>query len=293
MEGWLNFPKRRRRRPVSGGVRAKSRRGEIGESCWSRRFLGVMESLTASNRLSRGRSYARSGQVSDLAVRATWVTARVQGSTRKPYDVWIQVPRLPEARWDRVEEILAGQASLLAPLLAGEIRPEIEDAFAAAGVSLLPGSLGELAMQCSCPDNANPCKHVAATFYVLAEAFDRDPFLIFAWRGRDRETLLAKLRERRAQIGGASAEAASSGEGGGDDPTSALPLSIAEFWGDAREGERLTVPPRAREVPDALLRGLEPAPVYPDGSDPSAYLSAAYHALTAAAERRARGEEWG
>ena len=42
-------------------------------------------------------------------------------------------------------------------------------------------------MRCSCPDSEVPCKHLAATFYLLAEAFDEDPFLILRWRGRDRE----------------------------------------------------------------------------------------------------------
>lgn len=280
MDGWLNFPKRRPRRPASDGVRTRSRRGAIGESWWSRRFLAVLESLTIANRLSRGRSYARSGQVSDLAVSASWVTARVQGSARAPYTVWIQVPRLGEAQWDRVEEILAGHAGLLAALLAGEIPTEVEEAFAAAGVSLFPTSPGELAMQCSCPDRASPCKHVAATFYLLAEAFDRDPFLIFAWRGRERAALLAGLRERRGRM----AEPGVADDDGGSD----LPVSPAEFWGDAGATQGLSFDPRAPEVPDALLRSLEPAPVYPDGTDPTAYLSAAYAALTAAAERRAR-----
>jgi uncharacterized Zn finger protein len=282
MDGWLNFPKSRPRRPAAGGTPARSRRGGIGESWWSRRFLAVLESFSLSNRLSRGRSYARSGQVSNLAVRPMWVTAAVQGSRRKPYDVWIEVPRLSDERWDRVEEVLVSQAGLLAALLAGEIPAEIEEVFAAAGASLFPASPGELAMQCSCPDYANPCKHVAAAFYLLAEAFDRDPFLIFAWRGRDRETLITSLRERRAQLG---SDARSGGETGEEEAESgSLPLDAGLFWGASEAGAALHFDPRAPEVPDLLLQTLDPVPVYPDDFDGQAFLSAAYRELTAAAE---------
>src|SRR6185312_4301086 len=76
---------------------------------------------------------------------------------------------------------------------------EIEEAFMAAGHSLFPTMAGELSTECSCPDWANPCKHVAAAVYILAERFDLDPFEIFAWRGRRREELLEKLRALRAK----------------------------------------------------------------------------------------------
>lgn len=284
MDGWLQFPKRRPRRSTREGVRAASRRGEIGGSWWSKRFLSVLESMTIANRLSRGRSYARSGQVIGLSVSGAWVTAHVQGSARRPYEVWIQVPRLSDAQWDRVEEALAGQARLLAAMLAGEMPADIEDAFAAAGLSLFPSSPGELAMDCSCPDLANPCKHVAATIYLLAEAFDRDPFLIFEWRGRGRDAFLDGLRKQRARI-------ATAGEVANAEPGSnrqALPLSPVAFWGEASGVDRLHFDPRASEDPAAVLLALDPAPVHPDGSDVTVFLVAAYEELTAAAERRAR-----
>jgi uncharacterized Zn finger protein len=92
---------------------------------------------------------------------------------------------------------MASQALFLARLLAGEMPTQIEEAFAAAAAPLFPTRSSELAMSCSCPDWAMPCKHIAATFYLLAEAFDADPFQILHWRGRERQTLLANLRALR------------------------------------------------------------------------------------------------
>ena len=92
---------------------------------------------------------------------------------------------------------MASRAVFLAKLLSGEMPEEIEEAFAASATTLFPASGDNVVTACSCPDWENPCKHVAAVFFLMAEAFDDDPFLIFAWRGRDKEALLAELRARR------------------------------------------------------------------------------------------------
>ena len=165
---------------MKDGLQAKSKRGAIGETWWSQRFIEVLEDFHEGPRLARGRAYARRGQVIDLDVEAGEVGARVQGSRARPYSVSIGVTVLDDTDWARVEEAMASQALFLARLLAGEMPREIEDAFAATGLSLFPATADDLATDCSCPDWENPCKHVAAVYYLLAEAFDRDPFLIFA-----------------------------------------------------------------------------------------------------------------
>ena len=106
-----------------------------------------------------------------------------------------------ELVWAKVEVALAEQALFSARLLAGEMPPELEEVFAAAGAPLFPAGVRDLAMRCSCPDWQVPCKHLAATFYLLAEAFDADPFQILHWRGRDRDALLGRLRELRSDAG--------------------------------------------------------------------------------------------
>ncbi|NYT94552.1 SWIM zinc finger family protein [Salinispora sp. H7-4] len=191
-------------RRVAGGLRARSTRGAIGTSWWSRRFLEVLESFALGTRLTRGRSYARAGQVLRLEVTPGEVTAAVQGSRSRPYEVRITLAPFPATLWSRVEEELAAQAFFSARLLAGDLPAELEELFVAAGAPLFPAGLAELGQWCSCPDAAVPCKHLAATFYLLAEAFDADPFALLHWRGRGRAELLDRLRVRR---GGAAAVA--------------------------------------------------------------------------------------
>ncbi|ROO61543.1 putative Zn finger protein [Micromonospora sp. Llam0] len=198
-----------RPRRVDGGLRARSTRGAIGQSWWSRRFIDVLESFALGTRLTRGRSYARAGQVLALTVAPGMVTAQVQGSRPRPYQARIGLRRYGDAVWRRIEGTLAGQALYSARLLAGDLPPELEQVFVAAGAPLFPAGVDELAMSCSCPDAAVPCKHLAATCYLLAEEFDADPFQILHWRGRDRATLLRQLRLARGGDGAPSVDAVS------------------------------------------------------------------------------------
>jgi uncharacterized Zn finger protein len=176
---------------VDGGIAVRARRGTIGERWWSRRFVDILERICDGGRLSRGRSYARKGQVMDFAVTPGTVTGRVQGSRPKPYQVKITIPAYGPKEWREVEAALGARALYRAALLAGEMPHEIVDLFETLGKPLFPSALD---MRCSCPDWSIPCKHASAVLYVLAEAFDDDPFLVLAWRGRGRDELLAALR---------------------------------------------------------------------------------------------------
>lgn len=215
---------------VDGGLRARSTRGAIGQSWWSRRFVDVLESFALGTRLTRGRSYARAGQVLDLVVAPGAVTAQVQGSRPRPYRVRIGLRPFDAEVWRRVEGTLAGQALYSARLLAGDLPPELEQVFAAAGAPLFPAGIDELTMSCSCPDAAVPCKHLAATCYLLAEEFDSDPFQILHWRGRERRALLDQLRLARVA-------AMNAGEGTG---SSTGPVDDAA--GEAPVGSPATAP---------------------------------------------------
>jgi uncharacterized Zn finger protein len=187
-----------RPRPVEGGLKVRSASGAIGQTWWSERFVEVLEDIGIGNRLQRGRSYARKGQVISLDVDAGTVTAHVQGSRARPYRVRVGLTAFGKLEWARVERALVDDAWYVATLLTGEMPEDIEAVFAGQGLSLFPVSAGELSMDCSCPDREVPCKHIAAAFYLLAEAFDDDPFTILAWRGREREDLLANLQAARA-----------------------------------------------------------------------------------------------
>ena len=183
------------------GIKAQSQRGAFGKNWWAQRWIAALEQLVDSGRLARGRSYARKGQVLSIEETKDGITARVQGSQRTPYKIKIQITSLTDAQWNRVIDALAEQAIFSAQLLAGEMPREIEQAFEAAKVSLFPSQRNDLKTDCSCPDYANPCKHVAATHYILGERFDEDPFLIFRLRGRTQEQVMQELRKRRGGRG--------------------------------------------------------------------------------------------
>lgn len=273
-------------RPLpADGIKAKSRRGDIGETWWSRRFIDTLESLDLGTRIQRGRHYARRGQVLDLAVKPGRVSARVQGSRLIPYRVRIEVRILWERDWRKVQEKMASQAIFLAKLLSGEMPHDIEEAFAACRLALFPSSRRELRTYCTCPDLANPCKHIAATLYILAERFDEDPFLIFAWRGRDRQRLLEDLRLLRT---GRRKDVDQE-----DDPlgeASQLADHLNDFWRGGQELADLRIDPYATESPEAIVRQLDLAGLKVRGRDLTELLEEAYITIARWAERTATYE---
>jgi uncharacterized Zn finger protein len=285
---------------VEGGIKAKSKRGAIGEQWWSRRFIAVLESYGMSGRLQRGRSYARRGQVLEFSLVAGKVAARVQGSRPSPYKVTLAVQPLTTAQWEKVQARLAAQALFRARLLAGEMPAEIEQVFAEAGTPLFPESARDLTMDCNCPDWGFPCKHVAAVCYVLAEAFDDDPFAMLAWRGKGRDELLAALRgsTANAKPAGAAGRAPAGGPAALDSPALAVlsdltgqPLeeSLADFWSPGLSQARLrATPPSPATPPDLLLRLSEPPSALVRGQQLRDLLTPAYAALTATQDEPAQ-----
>ncbi len=190
--GWGMNPRR-----VRGGIKARSEKGDFARNWWARRWIQAMEQLTNPTRVQRGQHYARLGQVVSLEETKDGVIALVQGTRPKPYKVTIRLIPLSPRQWNKVLDVLSDQAIFAAQLLAGEMPEDIEEAFSAAGVSLFPQNTHDLLTNCTCPDKANPCKHVAAAHYILGERFDEDPFLLFRMRGRSQTQVLDALRRRR------------------------------------------------------------------------------------------------
>ena len=192
-DDYYPFFKRSVPRDAKGGIKAQSKRGPFGESWWASRWISVLESFNIGARLGRGRSYARRGQVLSIEIDKGKVTARVQGSRAKPYDIEIEIKTLSAGDWRRLIKVLSQKAIFAAKLLSGEMPSEIEKVFRETGLSLFPEKLKDLKTACSCPDWSNPCKHIAAVYYLLGEEFDRDPFLIFKLRGLSREELIGRV----------------------------------------------------------------------------------------------------
>lgn len=214
-----------RPRDAKGGIKAHTKRGQFGESWWAQRWVAVLESFRIQSRLKRGQAYARRGQVLSIDITKGKVTARVQGSRPDPYNVAIRVKLLSDRDWAKLAKALAGQARFTAKLLAGEMPTDIEKVFQSAGLSLFPKKSGDLQTSCSCPDWSNPCKHVAAVYYLIGEEFDRDPFLILQLRGLSREELFAKLNRRgpKPPLAPLAADAAGS-------QAEPLPTDPRRFW---------------------------------------------------------------
>ena len=171
----------------------------FGLTWWGEQWIQALKRLgyAYANRLPRGRSYARAGRVTDLAIGSGEATAGVVGTRNEPYSVRIKLKTFSKQSWKKVIEVLAGRARFSVALLRGEIPPEIGEALGDQGLELFPVSGRDIETSCSCPDWANPCKHVAAVHYVVAAALDSDPYLIFVLRGLDRQALLGALAEAR------------------------------------------------------------------------------------------------
>ncbi len=191
--GWESHYPRSTPHKAEGGIKSQSKGGTFGKSWWAKRWVQVLESFSIGARLSRGRSYARGGQVLSIAIEKGTVLAKVQGSRPTPYTISIELGVLSEGEWTKVINALGQQVLFAAKLLAGEMPQDIEPVFKEVGVSLFPTKLDDLKTSCSCPDWSNPCKHIAAAYYLLGEEFDRDPFLIFRLRGMEREALMTRL----------------------------------------------------------------------------------------------------
>jgi uncharacterized Zn finger protein len=243
-------------RAVKGGIKAQSQRGGFGANWWAKRWIAVLEGFQIGARLSRGRSYARTGQVLAIAIEKGVITATVQGSRPRPYDVRIQVQLLTQGAWEKVVQVITSQAIFAASLLNGEMPQDIEDAFTTAAASLFPEKLSDLETSCSCPDWSNPCKHIAAVYYLIGEEFDRDPFLLFTLRGLSREGLLDRLRMPVASAGETAGDGHPGASGRPEETWEPLPSTSAAFWAGQTLTADMLGEPRTPPVAAALPRRL-------------------------------------
>jgi uncharacterized Zn finger protein len=264
------YPAARPRR--AAGISARAQRGAASDGTWwSRRFVAVIEGFGHGARITRGRSYARAGNVLDVSIRPGEVAASVQGTRAKPYSVTLRIDVYSAEQWARVERELLESAGYITQMLDGRVPERIDRVFAGAGLTLFPVRR-EFRTDCTCPDWENPCKHVAATCYVLAEYFDRDPFLLLAWRGRDRAALTRRLEALRDD------DAWQEGEDEPQDvPLSAL-IAADAFW---RSPGELPEPlaPKPDAPAGAILDRLGPVGRTLGGSDLRDLLRPAYQAM--------------
>ncbi len=274
--------------PPEHGIKVK----KAGTSWWGQRWLDALQATLGadSGRLARGKTYARAGRTHDLEIKQGKVSARVTGSRAEPYKITIQLQTLPPDTWRSVIAGMAAKAQFAAELLAGQMPKELDEVFRAAGSSLFPVERADLVTSCSCPDWGDPCKHVAATHYVLGEALDRDPFLLFELRGRSKEQVLEALRVARgAQPSPTRGETAPRKKPRAKTEASKRPRSAKRALVSAADYEQPGAPlPSlgfsfdAPEQPGALLRQLGAPQSWAGAGSPADSLIPLVHA---AAER--------
>ena len=254
---------------------------------WVQRWLELLDSYRFKKRLERARVYAREGNVLLIDFRQAQVLADVQGSEAEPYKVTLSLEPFSDEDWNYVITTMTEKAIFSAQLLVGEMPANIEEVFTANGLSLFPFSLSDIRSRCSCPDQANPCKHIGAVYYQLGDRFSEDPFVLFQLRGRTKEQILEALRvcrSRKFRGNQVKAEATQSAKATSitspTQPKQSTPLKIENFWQYNRPLDPCLVviapPTDNKTVLDVL--GNIPLP-YDDAQAVMQYLKQAYNSV--------------
>ena len=178
----------------AAGIRAQESRSGGARTWWARRWLEVLERMGLGARLGRGKHYAVSGQVTGMRIEGPHVEAQVVGTRENPYRVTIDF-RVPEgAAREAIVSRIKGEPMLAARLIADDMPTEVEQAFRDCGLDFFPGGklapgVYDMTTACSCPDYANPCKHVSAVLLILGEEIARRPMTLLELRGIAEEDL--------------------------------------------------------------------------------------------------------
>lgn len=177
-------------------IPAKGR--EICRSWWGKAWCSNLERYADyESRIDRGKRYVRSGTVVDLKIQGGRVEARVQGSRKIPYKVAIRISPLSEEKCQRIIERCGRKIESLEKLVAGEFPEELKELFLEKD-GLFP-SPKEISFDCSCPDWALMCKHVAAAMYAIGVRLDENPFYFFALRGIDVDRFIDVTLENKVE----------------------------------------------------------------------------------------------
>lgn len=171
----------------------------IASSWWGKSWNKNLERYADySNRIGRGRSYVCNGMVLDLRIEKGAIQAIVAGSHRKPYQVRIRIKTLPSATWRLLVENAAGRIGSMQGLLAGQFPEELKDLFFSQDKGLFP-KRAEISFDCSCPDWAAMCKHVAATLFGVGARLDSAPELFFTLRGVSMNELVGQVAKKETE----------------------------------------------------------------------------------------------
>ncbi len=166
---------------------------KYGKTWWGEQWLGALKNIDYSNRLPRGASYARNGMVQEINFSGNIISAKVKGSRRTPYSETIKLPEFSSKDIDKLIKLILEQPVVLSKLFNRQLDESLAKMAEEAGMPLFPKQWKDLKMNCSCPDWAVPCKHLAAVIYKTSMEIDNNPFLVFSLHGVD---LMAELEKR-------------------------------------------------------------------------------------------------
>lgn len=194
--GWYySKPKTAKKKSLAEGPR---KRMIFGQTWWGAEWLNALSHIDYDNRLPRGRAYAGNGSVRDIAIKGSTITAKVQGSRPSPYKIKIDIPQFTPDQQQAILDGIVENPLVLSQLLNREIPQELNQMALDKKIRIFPSSWKDFGMDCSCPDWAVPCKHLAAVVYLIANEIDSNPFILFNLRGLD---LIASLQKYHAGIG--------------------------------------------------------------------------------------------
>lgn len=268
---------------VKGGIKSQSRSGGFGESWWAKRWIDVLESFHMGARLGRGKIYARKGQVLSITIDHGLITAEVQGSRPQPYRVELKVKTLSLAAKKKLLKEIGESILFAVKLNSGEMPKELEETFLSAGLPLFPQKYSEMKTDCSCPDYSDPCKHIAAVCYLLAEEFDREPFLIVKLRGLDRDELISASGRAGTDAGSPGSTLFQEQEVPREERVIPLSSDSSAFWGSAEGTGAFTFNTAAPSIHAHTVRRLGKFPFWRGAGNLIDIMDSVYRTATASA----------
>lgn len=171
----------------------------IAKSWWGKAWCDNLESYADFyNRLERGRKYVRNNAVVDLQIERGKVSAKVIGSGKTPYRITVQINELGKAKYKNIIKESSMHIQNIEALINGNFPETLKKLFLKKDGGLFP-TMADIHFECSCPDVADMCKHVAAVLYGIGARFDKEPLLFFKLRGIDTEKLIGSAIQNRIE----------------------------------------------------------------------------------------------
>lgn len=261
----------RKRKAKTKAERKPGQRMKFGQTWWGEQWLNALTHIDFDNRLPRGRAYAGNGSVKDFRVINNRIEGEVQGSRRYPYDIFIEVPLFSQTQKEKLLTSIKNNPLLISELLNRQLPQELHRMAQDHNIRLFPSSWKDLKMECSCPDWAVPCKHLAAVIYLLANEIDANPFLVLQLHGLN---LIEELKDAGLTVQQHAQEEIPAVE-------KMMVKEVPEA--ESTAGFGITPLPdfsRIPDQPDAILSLLTPKPLF-FPKDFRSILNSAYRSLAA------------